>query len=189
VRRPPPVAAGAQPAARPPAARDDRDDHDRDDHDREDIDREDIDREDIDREDIDSAQPGEIARPDPRWVLPATYAVLFALGAELGGVGSFLVPLRVGAVVLPLSIVIAVVGNAAVGVFGARGTGSRLGAAVPGLGWLLVVGVLASARPEGDVVLTGGPVGLGFTVGGALAATAVIGWPLRPASPPSPGRR
>jgi len=179
VRRPPPVAAGAQPAARPPAARDDRDDHDRDDHD----------REDIDREDIDSAQPGEIARPDPRWVLPATYAVLFALGAELGGVGSFLVPLRVGAVVLPLSIVIAVVGNAAVGVFGARGTGSRLGAAVPGLGWLLVVGVLASARPEGDVVLTGGPVGLGFTVGGALAATAVIGWPLRPASPPSPGRR
>jgi hypothetical protein len=127
---------------------------------------------------------------------------LFMIPAIPGIFGNFFIPLMIGAqdVAFPrinllsvylylLGAVIAVVGNAAVGVFGARGTGSRLGAVVPGLGWLLVVGVLASARPEGDVVLTGGPVGLGFTVGGALAATAVIGWPLRPASPPSPGGR
>lgn len=105
----------------------------------------------------------------------ATYAVLFLLGAILGVIGAFLVPLRIGRQVAPISVVLAVIGNLAVGIFGARGTGSRLGAVAPGVGWLLVAFALGVKRPEGDVIVPGGGVGVAFTLGGTLAAAIAIG--------------
>lgn len=104
---------------------------------------------------------------------------LLLLGVGLGVVGAFLVPLRVHGVLVPVSPVLAVVGNLAVGLLGARAAGSRAGAVLPALGWLAVVLVLGSSRPEGDLVLPGGSgigyVALAFILLGAVAAAAGVG--------------
>ena len=104
---------------------------------------------------------------------------LAVLGLALGTVGAFLVPLRVGTVMVPVSPVLAVVGNITVGILGARAAGSRLGAVVPGAGWLIAVLTLGSARPEGDVILPGGgaegAVALAFILLGAVAAAVAVG--------------
>lgn len=101
--------------------------------------------------------------------------MLFLLGAILGVIGAFLVPFRVGRQLVPISVVLAVAGNLAVGIFGARGTGSRLGAVLPGVGWVLVAFTLGVKRPEGDVIVPGGGVGVAFTLGGTLAAAIAMG--------------
>ncbi|MDQ6650855.1 MAG: DUF6113 family protein [Actinomycetota bacterium] len=100
--------------------------------------------------------------------LAGWYVVLAALGALAGLVGAFLIPLHVGRTVAPVSIVIAVVGNVALALLGARATGSRAGAAVPWVSWLFVAIVLSSAGRGGDIVVTGDVVGYGYLLGGAL---------------------
>lgn len=133
--------------------------------------------------------PSSEERKDPWWVTPATYLVLVGLGAVLGCIGAFLVPLHLGRHVVPLSVALAGVGNFAAGRYGAAATASRGGAAMPALGWLGVVSVLGSARPEGDVVVTGDAVGLAFLAVGALAALAAVGWAPGRASPGRPTGR
>lgn len=102
----------------------------------------------------------------------AAYGLVLVLAVELAVWGAFLVPLRVAGVVVPLSWLVAVVGNAAVGRAGGR-LGGRLGAGVPGLLWLGVVMLLTSRRTEGDVVVPAGIVGLVFLVAGALTSAVV----------------
>ncbi len=112
----------------------------------------------------------------------ATYVVLLLLGALLGVWGAFLVPLHVGPL-LGSSVVIAVVGNLAVGLLGAAGTGSRLGAALPAAGWLVTVLLLGTSRPEGDLVIPGklqtdpgvATVGTLFVLLGGIAAALAVG--------------
>lgn len=101
----------------------------------------------------------------------AAYAVVLLLTTLLAVWGAFLVPFRLGATPVPVSWVVAIVGNLAVGVAGGRLLGGY-GAAVPGLLWLAIVTTLAARSTEGDLVVAGTLVGSGFVPLGALASAA-----------------
>jgi hypothetical protein len=106
----------------------------------------------------------------------ATWLVLVVLGVELALIGAFLAPSvpHVLAVPVPVGPLVALVGNLAVGLFGARGTGSRVGAAVPGVAWFITIQFMASSRPEGDLVLTSTATGVAVLYLGAIAAAVPI---------------
>lgn len=113
----------------------------------------------------------------------ACYLALIVLGAVLGIWGAFLVPLRLPGGVEGLSVAIAVVGNLGAGLLGGIGTGTRLGAGLPGLAWLVVAVLAGVSRPEGDLVVPGGlpadpgvgTVGMAFLLLGAVAAAIAVG--------------
>ncbi len=116
--------------------------------------------------------------PDPSaWTRAPAYALVLVLAAGAALWGAFLVPLRTpgGGAPLPVSVLLAL---AVVPLCrqGGRLTGSRWGAAGPGLLWVVLVLLLGLGRAEGDVVLPGDSVvGLLFLVLGTLGASATIG--------------
>lgn len=91
----------------------------------------------------------------------------------------FWLPLRVGGVLLPLSVVVAVVGNLLLPAAALRVSGSRLVAVLPAVAWLVVAVGAMVRRPEGDLVMTGGGatgvVNLAFLMIGVLAAAFSVG--------------
>jgi hypothetical protein len=133
---------------------------------------------------LDAAPPAPLGRL-ATW---AAYALVLALAVLLAVWGAFLVPLRVGTVPLPLSWVVAAVGNAALGRAGGLLLG-RGGAVGPGVVWLAVALTLGSKRTEGDLVVPGTLPGLGFLLVGALASAVAWGAVPRPASPDGPAGR
>jgi hypothetical protein len=118
--------------------------------------------------------PDDAAHPWTRVERGWAYALVLLLTVLLALWGAFLVPFRVGGTLVPVSLVIAVVGNVLVGRAGARVAGST-GAVVPGLLWVAVTLVLSSRRAEGDVVVPGDAVGLAFLLTGALASAVAYG--------------
>ena len=102
------------------------------------------------------------------------YALVLLLTVLLALWGAFLVPFRVGATPVPVSMVIAVVGNVLLGRAAAR-VGGSTGALCTGVLWTGVVLVLASRRAEGDVVVPGGGVGTGFLLVGVVASAIAYG--------------
>jgi hypothetical protein len=94
-------------------------------------------------------------RASERVVTVAIYVVLAVMSALLGVIGAFLVPSRVFGDVEGVSVVLAFVGNAALGMLGGLGTRSLAGAIAPTVGWFVAVGVLTVFGPGGDVVLAG----------------------------------
>jgi hypothetical protein len=119
------------------------------------------------------------------WGGVAAYTAIGVLAALLE---VFLLPLYVGSVIVPLSIVLAVVGNVAGPWLSRSLVGSTTGAVLPFLAWVLVVLVLAMLpRPEGDVIVPGaGSVELvfwGTLIGGTVAGliTIVVTTPTPPA--------
>jgi hypothetical protein len=118
--------------------------------------------------------PDDAARPWSRGERGWAYALVLLLTVLLALWGAFLVPFRLGGTLVPVSLVIAVVGNVLVGRAGARVAGST-GAVVPGLLWVVVTLVLSSRRAEGDVVVPGSTVGLAFLLAGALASAVAYG--------------
>ena len=90
----------------------------------------------------------------------------------------FWLPLRVGGVVLPVSVVAAVVANLLLPQLALRLSGSRLVAALTGVAWLVVVVAAMIRRPEGDLIITGGGatgvVNLAFLLLGVLAAAFAV---------------
>lgn len=104
----------------------------------------------------------------------ACFALVLLLTVLLAVWGAFLVPLRVGGVPAPVGLVLALA-TVPLGVAGGRVLGSRLGAALPGAVWLLVGVVLGSRRSEGDLVVTGGTLGLLFLLLGTLGAAVTAG--------------
>jgi hypothetical protein len=103
-------------------------------------------------------------------VLRVLAGVLIAVtAAGLAVVECFLVPLRIGSVPFPITILLAVAGNIALAKLAARQTGSIAGAAVPPVLWLLVVIVLSLPRAEGDLIVEGSLTGLVFLFAGAVA--------------------
>jgi hypothetical protein len=103
-------------------------------------------------------------------VLRVLAGVLIAVtAAGLAVVECFLVPLRIGSVPFPITILLAVAGNIVLAKLSARQTGSIAGAAVPPVLWLLVVIVLSLPRPEGDLIVEGSLTGLVFLFAGAVA--------------------
>jgi hypothetical protein len=91
----------------------------------------------------------------------------------------FWLPLRVGGVLVPLSVVAAVAANLLLPGMGLRLSGSRAVAALTGIAWLVVVVAAMIRRPEGDLIITGGGatgvVNLAFLLVGVLAAAFAVG--------------
>jgi hypothetical protein len=103
--------------------------------------------------------------------------VLLAVGALLGLIGCFLVPLRIGNGIEGLAAAIALVGNAVVGLLGGIGTRSTRGAMLPGIGWFVVVAAINLVAPGGDVIIPGKlPVDPGvIDVGYAFLVLGIVG--------------
>lgn len=125
-------------------------------------------------------------RLDHQSTVPATPAlraldiVLRVLGgvvAVWGGVltallEAFLVPLRLGGVRIPLSLVLAVVCNILLMLFARAATGNRLVALLPGVAWFVVTIVLSGQTAAGDTVLVGNDwMPMALLLGGAAAVT------------------
>jgi hypothetical protein len=118
--------------------------------------------------------------------------------AWLAVVEVFWLPLRVAGVLVPVSVVAAVVGNLLLVRLALQLSGSRLVAMLPVLTWAVVVVAAMDRRPEGDLVLTGvgalGAVNLAFLLLGMVAAAIAVGWALgtrppdRPPVRPAPAR-
>ncbi len=87
---------------------------------------------------------------------------------------AFLVPLRVGTVRLPVSLVIAGVGNVLLGRAGGRLLGVA-GVLLPAVLWITVGILLGSRREEGDLVVLGDAVGTLFLAVGALGFVVAYG--------------
>lgn len=108
-------------------------------------------------------------------------------GAVAGLLGSFVHALEPGG--LPLGLLLAAALSAAVFVTSGLAAG-RPGAVAAAGGWLLVVLLLASQRPEGDLVVPGSTEGYLWLLGGMLVAGACTvpryrPMVRRPADPPS----
>lgn len=74
-------------------------------------------------------------------------------GVLLALLGAFLTPLRVGTAPAPVSLLLAVGGNAALIWFAYRTTEHRFAALLPGLVWVVLSFVASDRTSEGDVVL------------------------------------
>ncbi|MCW2699143.1 MAG: conserved rane protein of unknown function [Blastococcus sp.] len=135
------------------------------------------------------ALPGADGRR--RW-RAAAWGVLGVLAAAwLALVEIFWLPLRVGGVLLPVSVLAAVAGNLLLVGQAHRLSGSRAVAVLPAATWLVIAVGAMVRRPEGDLILTGGGatgvVNLLFLLLGVTAAAVAAGRAL--AGPPRGGRR
>ncbi len=114
-----------------------------------------------------------------------------AVGGWLALVEVFWLPLRVGGVLVPLSVVVAVVGNLLLPAGALRFSGSRVVAVLPVVAWLVVAVGSMVRRPEGDLVMNGvgaaGVVGLAFLALGVTAAAFSVGRVLGGAGRPREG--
>src|SRR3954451_9051744 len=93
---------------------------------------------------------------ETRLLLIATIVVLCMLSAVLGVIGSFL-SLSMAHVVgipVPVGVLIAVVGNLALGWLGAQGAGSQLVPVCTALVWVVVAIVFSLQGPGGDGIIT-----------------------------------
>jgi hypothetical protein len=101
------------------------------------------------------------------------------VGTWLAVVEVFWLPLRVGGVLVPVSVLAAVVGNLLVVGAAYRWSGSRVVGVLPALAWLVVALAATRRRPEGDLVIVGtgalGYVGLAFLLVGVVAAAFAVG--------------
>jgi hypothetical protein len=127
------------------------------------------------------AQPAALAEPVTAWEW-AGVAVIAACGLLAGLLETLLVPLYAGSAVVPVAVVLAVASNIALPRMARALVPRTMAALAPFAGWLVVVfGFGALSRPEGDVILPGGPSSLEFVtygvlLGGALAGTATVVW-------------
>jgi hypothetical protein len=137
--------------------------------------------------------PAAVAPPAAR---PAWLRVLGGVLVGVAAVQSallevFFVPLRAGTVILPVSVLAAVVLNVLLPRLMYGVTQTRWATAVPAALWLVVVVGLAMGRPEGDVVLPGtasggiGVVAMAVLFGGTAAAAFGVA----KAMPPPAARR
>jgi hypothetical protein len=126
---------------------------------------------------------------NPRPVGWAVVAVL--VSAWLAIVEVFWLPLRIGGLLVPLSIAGAVVGNLMLVSAAHRLSGSRVVALLPAAVWVLVAVFAMMRRPEGDLIITGGGatgvINLAFLVLGVTAAAFGVGRALASRAPAGSG--
>jgi hypothetical protein len=103
-------------------------------------------------------EPAEKARPGADLALKLAGAVVVTgLGGVFGLFEAFLSPLRIpGSTYLPISLVLAVVGNPALAWWAGQVTGRRLAALLPAAAWCVVWFLAATKTAEGDLLITGG---------------------------------
>jgi len=119
--------------------------------------------------------------------VPAALRALLLLAAVVAGVaagllGSFVHPLTF--VLVPVGLLLAFALSAAVFVTAGLLLG-RGGVVAAGGGWVVTVLLLASPRPEGDLVVPGSTAGYLWLFGGTLVAAGCMALPYR--RPPRPG--
>lgn len=111
---------------------------------------------------------------EPRLPRRSIYGLVLLLTLLLAVWGAFLVPLRLGGALLPVSWVLALGTTLVGGVVGGRLLG-KAGAVVPVLLWLAVAVTLGTKRSEGDLVVPGSTAGLVFLLAGALGGAVAYG--------------
>ena len=125
-------------------------------------------------------QPWPQRVPASRTARLGVYLLLLVLGVLAAAAGAL-----VQSAWFPGGLLLALAG--AVGLFwgGAKLCRTRVGAAAPGIAWVVTVFLLTSPRPEGDFVFGAGVGSYVFLLGGVLAAVicATIALP----APPMPG--
>ncbi len=109
------------------------------------------------------------------WGMAAT-----VVAAWLAVVEVLWLPLRIGPVPVPLSLLAAAVGNLLLVSWAHRLSGSRVVALLPAAAWVAVAIGASVRRPEGDLLLTGATTatqlaGLGFLLVGVLFASFAVG--------------
>ena len=117
----------------------------------------------------------EPAPPPGATATAGAYALVLLLALLLALWGAFLVPFRVGGTLVPVSWVVALIGNAGLCVAGARLLG-RLAMLGPVLLWLGVAITMGSKRSEGDLVLLDPTPTYGFLLSGIVGAFAAYFW-------------
>ena len=121
-----------------------------------------------------------VPAPEPPRSSVLALGVLFVAGLLLGLVLALVAPMRTvhDGTVVPWGLVLAVVtlGVAARG--GAWLTGTRSGAAILGLGWLLPTLAFLTTGPGGDVLMPAIPRTWWYLGGSAAALLIAIAWPL-----------
>jgi hypothetical protein len=115
----------------------------------------------------------------PRPLLLTVWSVLgVALAAWLALVEVLWLPLRIGGLLVPVSVFAAVVGNLLLVDLVLRRTTSRSVAVLPALTWVAVAVAASMRRSEGDLLIVGsgglGAVGLAFLLLGGLAAMVAV---------------
>ncbi len=95
------------------------------------------------------------ARPHAA-LLAVGYLLFAAAGALTAVIEVLLVPSRIGQTLIPLAPALAVLSNVALPALSRGLTDTMLSAVPPVAGWLVTTFVLASATPEGDVLLPAG---------------------------------
>ena len=113
------------------------------------------------------------------WALLGWAVLAVAVSCWLTLVEILWLPLRVGGVLVPVSVVAAVVGNLLLVGAAHRLSRSRLVAALPAVVWLVLVLLGSQRRPEGDLLIIGGGasgwVNLAFLLFGVVAAAFAVG--------------
>ncbi len=104
--------------------------------------------------------PPVIEAPDPDRPLPPVAAVagvvLFMIVAALAALLAVMfVPVRLGTIVFPVSVVFAALTNVVLPTMSRRLVDSLAAGIAPVVAWFVTVFLLAQARPEGDVLLPG----------------------------------
>jgi hypothetical protein len=125
------------------------------------------------------------------WVLLGWGVLAVVVAGWLAVVEVFWVPLRIGPVLVPVSVLAAVVGNLLLVGQAHRLSRSRVVGVLPALVWLAVALAASMPRPEGDLLLTGGGatgvVNLAFLLLGVVAAAFAVGRVLTGPRRPRPG--
>ncbi|MER6949714.1 DUF6113 family protein [Nonomuraea sp. NPDC000554] len=102
----------------------------------------------------------------------AAYGMLFVLGVVMGVVGGFTQAWQVGPV--PVAAIGWLAGLFGVCLGAGKLMGSRLGASVTAIGWLLVSMPFSFQLAQGDLVISGGPAGYVYLYGGMAAVVVAI---------------
>jgi hypothetical protein len=101
------------------------------------------------------------------------------VSAWLAVVEVFWLPLRIGGVLVPLSVVGAVVGNLVIGAAARRMSGPGTVAVLAAVAWLVVVVAAMIPRSEGDLLIVGagdtGIVNVVFLMAGVVSAAYATG--------------
>lgn len=105
-------------------------------------------------------------------VTGAAYGVLVVLGLFLGVVTSFQFSWTAGSV--PVAAVLLTLVEFAAFRLAGWAMESKLGVAALAVPWLIVVVLLSTRRPEGDLVVTGTTAGYVFIFGGSIAAVVAV---------------